>query len=168
MRVLGIAIIAMALVIAIAPQFTNCEAQGGTTAKGMQMSGSSGMTTGTSSSMAAAKPAAKMKCLWTARAGIGVAIPLAAAGAFLFFSRRRETVRALGVTTAALGLVTILLPAALIGTCVANSAVCNTTMAPIMYAAGGITMALGVVAVVVNELKREVAEETAVGLQPAT
>jgi hypothetical protein len=161
MRVLALSIIALALVIGIAPQLTNCEANGGTTSKGMQMSGGTGMTMGSST---AAKPAAKMKCLWTARAGIAVAVPLAAVGALLFFSRRKETRRALAVTTATLGLVTMLLPTALIGTCLSSSAVCNTTMSPIMLAAGGLTIAVGAVALVMNQLTTE----AAVALQPAT
>jgi hypothetical protein len=77
------------------------------------------------------------------------------AGALLFFSRRKETRRVLAAMGAVFGVFAILLPTSLIGTCASNSAVCNTTMLPIMLVAGGIALAATIAAFVVNEWKRE-------------
>ncbi len=153
MKVLATILLIAGLVIAIAPQFTNCEAQSGTAA-----GSASGM-----SAAATAQPRPKMKCLWTARAGLAVGIALAAAGALLLLSRRKETRRALGVMGALFGLFAILLPTALIGTCPPSSAVCNTTMLPIMLITGGIAMAASVAVLIVNELRSDDA-----GTLPAT
>jgi Domain of unknown function (DUF4418) len=135
MKVLAIAIMAMALVIAIAPQYTNCEATGD-------------MGTGASATMP------KMKCLWSARAEIPIGVGLFASGGLLLFSRRRETRMALGGLTAVLGLMAILVPVSLIGTCMSGAAVCNTTMAPIIYVSGGISIALGLAALTVAGVGR--------------
>lgn len=108
--------------------------------------------------MATSTPATvvpKMKCLWTARGAIAVGVTLVVVGGLLFLSRRKETRRALGILAAILGVFTILLPSWLIGTCASDSAVCNTTMSPIMLTAGGVATAVGIVVVVVNEMRRE-------------
>jgi hypothetical protein len=136
MKVLAIAIMAMALVIAIAPQYTNCEATGD-------------MGSGASATMP------KMKCLWSARAEIPIGVGLFAAGGLLLFSRRRETRMALGGLTAVLGLMAILVPVSLIGTCLSDAAVCNSTMSPIIYVAGGVTIALGLAALAAAGMGRE-------------
>jgi hypothetical protein len=161
MKVLGAAIIVLALVLAIVPQFTNCDANGHV----IKVTAPAPATeTGSVGSAAKVMKVIRMKCLWTARAGIAVAIPLAAAGALLLFSRRKETRRALGITTTALGVCTVLLPMTLIGTCVTPTMPCNTEMKPTMLAVGGLTIALGVIVLVMNELKAD----TMAWVQPAT
>lgn len=163
MKVLAILIVVAALVIAIAPQYTNCEAKGGTmpgaTSTGgapmpsaSNMGAPQAMATPAAMGGTAAKVVAKMKCYWTAHAEIAVGVPLAAAGLLLLFARRRESKRALGVITALLGLSAVLLPTALIGTCVSSGAVCNTTMKPLLLVAGGITIALGVIVLVLAQM----------------
>lgn len=165
MKVLAILIIAVALLIAIAPQFTNCEAKGGdmpgtTSSGGAAMASASGMaspqamTTPVAMAGTANKVVTKMKCYWTAHAEIAVGIPLAAVGVLLLFARRKESKRALGVITALLGLSAVLLPTALIGTCMSGEAICNTTMKPLLLVAGGITIALGVVVLVLGEMSK--------------
>ena len=167
MKVLAALLVVMGLVLAIAPQFTNCEAKSGS------MPVASGATTGTAASTgvspanlassgtsttvmtAVATIVPKMKCLWSARGSLAVGIPLIAVGVLLFFSRRRETRRALGITGALLGLMAVLLPTSLIGVCASSAAVCNTTMRPIMLAAGGLAVVVGVIAIIVNELTGE-------------
>ena len=162
MKVLAILLVVAGLVIAIAPQFTNCEARGGkmpmaTTA----LAGTAGVvateasTTTNMVAMATSTPVKKMKCLWTARGAIAVGVTLVVTGGLLFFSRRKETRRALGILAALLGVFTILLPESLIGTCAVDSAVCNTTMSPIMLAAGGLATVVGIAVVIVNETRRE-------------
>jgi hypothetical protein len=141
-KVLATLIVVAALVVAITPQFTNCEAQRG------------GML-GMAAPAAATTVVAKMKCYWTAHAEIAVGIPLAAAGVLLLFARRKESKRAIGVLTALLGLSAVLLPATLIGTCASSVAVCDTTMKPLLLVAGGIVIAVGVVVVVLAEIGTE-------------
>ena len=170
MKVLALIIVLAGLVIAIVPQATNCEAQGGT----MPSASTGGAATAAAWDVTA--PAAgtafasaqtttvdtivpKMKCLWSARGGLVVGITLAVVGGLLFFARRKETRRALSIIAAVLGLFTILLPTSLIGTCGSSAAVCNTTMKPLMLVAGGIALIAGLAAVVVNELKRDVTVE---------
>jgi Kef-type K+ transport system membrane component KefB len=137
-RVLVGVIVAMALVIGIVPQFTNCEARGGT------MSGTTASSVGSTTTM---------KCFWTARAEIGVALPLFVIGALMLFSRRKETRRALAVPAAALGVVAMLLPTALIGVCTSPGAICRTALLPFMLIAGGLTVAASLALLIVNELR---------------
>ena len=168
MKVLALLIVLAGLIIAIVPQFTNCEAQGGT-----MPSASAG---GTAALPAAPAPATvfasvktvatetivpKMICLWSARGGLAVGITLAVAGGLLFFAGRRETRRALAILAALLGLFAMLLPASLIGTCGSSAAVCNTTMKPVMLVAGGIAVAASIAALAVNELRRTGTSEAA-------
>ena len=60
------------------------------------------------------------------RGALAVGISLAVAGALLFFARRKETRRALGIVGALLGLLAVLLPTTLIGTCAARTPPCAT------------------------------------------
>jgi hypothetical protein len=167
MKVLAILLVIAGLVIAIAPQYTNCEAQGGTmptaTTAGTALALSPATTLASVQTTVAATIVPKMKCLWSARGALAVGISLAVAGALLFFARRKETRRALAIVSALLGLFTILLPTTLIGTCGSEAAVCNTTMKPIMLAAGGLALAASVIILVVNELKRAETSGTETG-----
>jgi len=159
MKVLAMLILIAGLVIAVAPQYTNCEAQGGTMPTATTVS--AGATLSPVTTMAslqtsvAAMIVPKMKCLWSARGALAVGVSLAVAGALLFFARRKETRRALSIVGALLGLSAILLPTTLIGTCASDGAVCNTTMKPIMLVAGGLAVAASLIVLVVNELKRD-------------
>jgi hypothetical protein len=164
MKVLAMLIVIAGLVTATAPQYTNCEAQGGTmptaTTVGAGVALSSITTMASMQTSLAATIVPKMKCLWSARGALAVGVSLAVAGALLFFARRKETRRALGIVGALLGLSAILLPTTLIGTCASDGAVCNTTMKPIMLVAGGLAVAASVIILVVNELKRDEAAGT--------
>ena len=152
-------VVVAGLVIAIVPQYTNCEAQGGTMPAAIVRVASATLSPATTfasvQTAAADTIVPKMKCLWSARGGLAVGASLAVAGAFLFFARRKEARRALGVLGALLGLFAVLLPTSLIGTCASSGAVCNTTMRPIMLAAGGIAVVASLVILVVNEVGRE-------------
>ena len=159
MKVLAMLIVIAGLVIAVAPQYTNCEAQGGTMPSAA--TSGAGVTTSPATTLAsmqtpvAATIVPKMKCLWSARGALAVGAALAVAGALLFFARRKETRRALAILSALLGLCAVLLPTTLIGTCASDAAVCNTTMKPIMLAAGGLAVAASLVVLAINEVKRD-------------
>jgi len=146
MKVAAIALVALALVIGIVPQFTHCPT-------GAAMAG--GAMAGSATGSAAATVTQPMRCYWSARAEIGVAAPLGVVGALLFVARRRETRRALAVLAGTLGAVAMLVPTVLIGVCPTATAVCRTTMRPTLLAAGGLVVALAVVCLVLNELRGE-------------
>ncbi len=115
-RYIGIGILVFALTIAVLPQFNNCfyEGRSLTLANGTTL---------------------PMKCLWTARAELATGIPLLALGSMMVISRRRETVRNLGVVGLALGVLAILLPTNLIGVCDSEMA-CRIVMRPAMIFSG--------------------------------
>jgi uncharacterized membrane protein len=157
-RVGAVLVVALALVVGVVPQFSHCK-----TASPM---GATAATSSTApaggSTLAAARAAASasttptpMRCYWSARAEIGVALPLLGCGVLLFFSRRREARRALLILIGTLGAVAMLVPTELIGVCAQSSAVCRTTMLPTLLAAGGLTVALSLVSLIVNELRAE-------------
>jgi hypothetical protein len=164
-RVIGILLAALALVIALVPQFTNCEATGsmkdaagGATAP-MPMASesaagsSSAGTNGAATVQSATASPKKMKCYWTAHSEIAVAVPLFGVAVLLLLSRRKESRRALSITGMLLGVSTLLLPTVLIGACMADTASCRTTMKPTLLAAGGAVLILSLLALVLNELK---------------
>ena len=95
-----------------------------------------------------------MKCFWSARAEIVAGVPLFALGVFLLFARRKETVRVIGVLAALIGVLTILIPTTLLGTCVNPAMVCNTQMKPTLFICGGIAVALAIAALVLGETRR--------------
>ena len=115
--VLGVGLILLALVLAIAPAFTDCESHGKmlTTADGRAVS---------------------MKCHWTGIAEIAAAIPLGIAGLYTLRGRRGETKRMAAIVGGASGLMAILLPTVLIGTCMNPAMTCNLLMRPILLASG--------------------------------
>ena len=153
MRVVAVLVVAMALVIGIAPQFTHCKTGSSMSANTSTSTSAAGTKTGAGAVTTA--QATPMRCYWTARAELGVALPLLVGGVLFFFSRRKETRRALAVLVCALGVVAMLLPTVLIGVCSTSSAECNTTMRPILLVAGGLTVAIGLIALVRNELSNE-------------
>ena len=161
MKVLAVLIIIIALVIIIVPQFTNCEYGNDNAATGMSSSTSVDTSTTvayasmTSPMAAAAMPYRMMKCYWSAHAEIVAGVPLLAVGVLLLFARRKETTRVLGILTVVLGVLTILIPTSIVGTCANDQMVCNTEMKPTLLIAGGIAVALGIAVVVVGEIKRD-------------
>ena len=165
MKVLAVLLVIVALVIIIVPQFTNCEygkdrAATETITITTVGSASTAQNAGMSSSMGGAQAAAglpyrMMKCFWSARAEIIAGIPLLAVGALLLFARRKETTRVLGIVAIVAGVLTILIPTTIVGTCANSMMVCNTEMKPTLLVAGGLTIALGIAAIVVGEMRRE-------------
>jgi hypothetical protein len=161
-KVLAILIIIVALVIIIVPQFTNCEYGNDNAATKTltitKVGSASGVSYASMSSPmegAAALPYRMMKCYWSAHAEIIAGVPLLVIGILLFFARRKETTRVLGIVTVVIGVLTILIPTSIVGTCANSQMVCNTEMKPTLLIAGGITIALGIAVVVMGEMKRE-------------
>ena len=114
---MGILMIALALVIAIVPIFTDCLANGNT------------LTTADGRSV-------PMKCHWTAIAAIGLAVPLGLIGVFNFTSKRKETLRSLNLIGLALGALVILFPTVLIGVCANPMMACNMIEKPTLILSG--------------------------------
>lgn len=128
MRIAAAMVVALALSIAAVPQFTDCHSQG------RQLSLANGNTI-------------PMKCHWTAMAEMGMALPLFATGLVMSASRRKETVRTLGLITSVLGVAVLLLPFSLIGVCSNPDMTCNSAMRPFLVLAGSLTVVLGLGAV---------------------
>jgi len=116
-KVLGVVMIALALVLAIVPAYTDCQSSG------RQLTLQDGRNV-------------PMKCHWAGIAEIGAAIPLALAGVFALGARRKESTRLAAIVGAASGALAILFPTALIGVCGNASMVCNLLMRPILLASG--------------------------------
>jgi hypothetical protein len=164
-KVLAVLIVIVALVIVIVPQFTNCESgkdRAATETITITTVGSAptAQDAGMPSTMGGAEAAASlpyrmMKCFWSARAELIAGIPLFVVGVLLLFARRKETIRVLGIVTIVVGVLTILIPTTIVGTCANTMMVCNTEMKPTLLVAGGITVALGIAALVVGEMRRE-------------
>jgi hypothetical protein len=164
-KVLAVLMVVIALVVIIVPQFTNCESgkdRAATETITITTVGSSStaQNAGTSTAMggaaaAAALPYRMMKCFWSARAELIAGIPLFVVGVLLLFARRKETTRVLGIVAIVVGVLTILIPTTIVGTCANTMMVCNTEMKPTLLVAGGITIALGIAAIAVGEMRRE-------------
>jgi hypothetical protein len=116
-RILATSIVILAILIGVLPQFFNCQYDGKalTLADGRQV---------------------PMKCYWTARASLLVAIPLLAVGLLLAVGRQRETRRVLALLGGVDGILVILLPTWLIGVCQHPGASCNLVMKPALILMG--------------------------------
>jgi len=162
-KVLAVLIIVLGLVIIIVPQFTNCEYgkdhpatlnMRTSAADVVRVASTEGMEGMQDSMESAAVPYRMMKCLWSARAEIIAGVPIIVLGALLLFARRKETIRVIGILTAVMGVLTILIPTSFIGVCKNPDMVCNTEMKPTLLIAGGITVALGIAVVALGEMRR--------------
>ena len=134
-KVLGVALVVLALAVISIPQFTTCESQGRTLAL------ANGKTT-------------PMKCTWTARAEIAAGVPVLAIGAMMLFARKKESLRFLGGLGAVLGVFTMLLPTSLIGVC-SGAMVCHTVMKPSLLTLGSVITAAGLAGMVLSMRKNE-------------
>lgn len=132
MKVLGIVILVLALATAILPQYTACDTP-------IQLA--NGTTV-------------PMKCNWTAKAEIAVAVPLLAVGAMLATSRRKETKRNTAVMGVVLGVFAMALPTYLIGVCSTNH-LCNTVMKPSLLVFGSVITAGSLGALVMAQRSKE-------------
>jgi len=129
-------IVILAILIGVLPYFFNCQYDGKalTLENGRQV---------------------PMKCYWTARASLAVAIPLLAVGLLMAFSKQKEALRALTLVGAILGGMVILLPTWLIGVCQHPGASCNLVMKPALIFAGILVIGISLVSLVISERKAE-------------
>lgn len=136
MRALASLTIVLALVTGIVPQFTNCSAVGRalTLENGNQI---------------------PMKCHWSARSEIAIAIPTALAGALVLVSATKEARRGLFAVSGLLGIATILLPTELIGVCSNPDMICHSTMRPLLIFTGALTLVAGAVGIVLASTQKE-------------
>lgn len=134
-KVLGVALIVLALVTAILPQYTDCHSQG------KVLTLANGNTT-------------DMKCHWTARAELTTSIPLIGVGAMLSFSRRRESWRNLSIVGVILGAFVIALPTKLIGVC-SSGMPCHTVMQPVSVAVGSLMIVTSLTGIVLAQRTKE-------------
>ena len=132
----GIALVVLALGIGIIPHYTDCLSQGATVTL------ANGKT----------QP---MKCHWSANAEIGVAIPLGVAGVLMTTSRRKQNFRNLSVLGIAFGVIAMLLPAQIIGTCATPTHICNTAMKPALMSLGGLVAGLGALGFVMSMRQKD-------------
>ncbi len=121
-KVLGIALVVLAIAIAVVPHYTDCLSQGSV----------STLANGTTQ---------PMKCHWSAQAEIGVGIPLFAVGILIASSRRKGIIFGASILGVLLGVVAMALPDALIGTCVVPGHICNTAMKPAINGLGALAIA---------------------------
>jgi hypothetical protein len=129
-KVMGAAILFLALVIAIVPVFTDCLSQG------RALTTKDGKTV-------------PMKCHWTGIAEIGIAVPLALTGIFNLRKQRKETARSQATIGIAAGALAILFPTVLIGVCPNPDMICNMIMRPTLIAAGTLAVAASIVQYVI-------------------
>lgn len=127
-KFLGIVLIVVALAMAVVPNFTDCESQGGmiTLANGKLIS---------------------MKCHWAGRAEIPVGLSLLVVGGMMAFNRRRVSLVNLSVLGIILSGFALAVPTFLIGTCTTPTMVCNTVMKPALLSLGGVGMVTSIGAV---------------------
>lgn len=121
-KVLGIGMIVLAVVMAVAPVFTDCASQG----RALTLSDGRSVP---------------MKCHWTGIAEIGAAVPLALGGILALGARRKETIRIASVLGIASGAMAMLYPTLLIGVCSSAMMMCNLMMKPILLATGILAIA---------------------------
>lgn len=131
MKVAAVSLIILAVLIAVVPIFSDCESAGRmlTLANGREI---------------------PMKCHWAGRAELGLALPLLTVGLTMIFSRRRESFRNLGLVGISLGIVTILLPTALIGVCGMPDMPCHSIMQPALILMGVLVVGISLAVVVRN------------------
>jgi len=131
MKIIATVLMLLAVIPIVVPSFYTCAAHG----KAIQLPDGRSIP---------------MKCLWTARAEIGLGVLLLAVGALLFISHKLESRRFLSILALILGIFIILFPTALIGVCVKPDMPCVVVMKPTLLLIGIVTGALGIAATAWN------------------
>lgn len=130
-KVLSVLLIVFGLGIAVIPFFTDCLSQGLTL-------------------KLANDATVPMKCHWTAIAEVGVGVTLVVTGILSFFSKQKETARALGILGIVLGVLAILFPTILIGVCKNPEHLCNSVMGPTLILLGVLTIVASAVILIMS------------------
>ena len=81
-----------------------------------------------------------MACHWAGRAEIAVGVPLFAVGGVMAFTQRKWAFFSLGILGSTPGVLAILLPTDIIGTCASGTMPCNIAMKPAMIGLGALTI----------------------------
>jgi len=136
MKIAAAAILVLAIVIGVVPQFTDCQSQGRAIAL------ANGKTV-------------PMKCHWTAQAALAMTLPLLGLGTVTAVSRRKESRRIISALGVLLGAVVILLPTYLIGVCASADMLCNSIMKPTLILAGTLIIAISLVTWFISERQPE-------------
>jgi hypothetical protein len=139
MKIVASLLIVLALVVGIVPQFTDCASDG------RMLTLADGRTI-------------PMKCHWTAKGELALAVPLLATGSVMAASRRKETWRSLSLIGTVLGVLIILLPTSLIGVCGNPDMICNSVMKPVLILAGSVVTAVGLIGLVASFVRRDTVE----------
>jgi hypothetical protein len=126
MKIIGAVLILLALVIGIAPMFTDCQSQG------MSINLPNGKTI-------------PMKCHWTGTAEAAVALPLLVVGILEMTEKSAAAQRSLAVIGVVLGVVVCLLPTVLIGVCGNPEMLCNSLMRPLLILSGILVIVVSLV-----------------------
>jgi hypothetical protein len=127
--------IALAIVVGVLPQYTDCLAAGGV------ITLPNGMTI-------------PMKCHWSAQAELGLAVPLLAVGVLMVIRRRSGDPAALALLSGILGVVIALIPTFLIGVCRNPEMRCNMIMRPSLIFAGILVIIVSAGYWIVSRMRR--------------
>lgn len=138
MKAAAVVIIILAVLIGVVPQFTDCQSQG----KMLELPNGRQIS---------------MKCHWTARAELALAIPAAVVGGLLAFSRRRESARNLSILGIILGGMAVLVPTSLIGVCTSPDMACNSVMKPALILMGSLLLVMSLVTLLASRRMPEAA-----------
>ena len=136
MKIAAAAIVILALVIGIVPQFTDCQSQG----RALVLQ--NGKTVA-------------MKCHWTAQSEIAMAVPLLGLGVVMGVSKRKESRRIIAGLGMLLGVFAILLPTVLVGVCASADMLCNSVMKPTLILSGILVIAISVGTLIMSERQAE-------------
>jgi len=131
MKIIAIVVMVLGLITIFIPPLYTCDSQG----NAIHLAGGKSIP---------------MKCLWTARAEIGLGILLLVVGIFLFISSKLESRRFLSILTLILGILIILLPIAFVGVCINPEMPCVVVMKPTLLLIGLVTGAFGIAGIVWN------------------
>lgn len=86
-----------------------------------------------------------MKCFWTQRAELGVGVVFVMSGLFMMLLKSESVRLGMSISNALLGILTILMPAVLIGGCKKADMACRSITFPVFYVIGAIAIIVSVV-----------------------
>lgn len=134
MKILGAILIIVGFVTILIPSYYTCAAEG----KAIQLPGGKTIP---------------MKCLWTARAEMGMGAMVLLVGFLLIISRNLESRKFLSLCAFGLGILIILFPTTLVGVCANPEMPCISIMKPVLFLTGFITGASGIIGTLWNHFK---------------